>query len=169
MKIYISAPQASKALVAVILFCLMLISQSCNGSSASPVPSANPLPSFTPTLEDSEYTESSDCLWTATGKAWMDDNQNGVWNSGEKPLANVKFWVDDPLNGYQKVNELYSDSVTTNIDGNVEISVGLPGCPEVELEVYTEAPQNCELTTQERIPVNLNSQYPVYSFGFVCD
>ena len=159
MNIYILTVQVNKALARFSLICFMLFGQSCNRLSATP------LPSFTPT---SEYIESRDCLWEATGKAWSDDNQNGVWNSGEKPLANVKFWVDDTLNNLEKVNEFLSDNVATNTDGDVEISVWLPGCPDVDFEVYTEAPQNCELTTEERIAVNLNGQYPVYSFGFIC-
>ena len=166
MKIYISPIRDNRALITAVLFCFMLIIQSCNRLSVSTTPSQTPLPSFTPTFE---YAESSDCLWRGTGRAWNDDNQNGVWDLGEKPLANVKFWVDDPLNDYQKVNDgLYSDTTATNADGNVEIVVGLPGCPDVEFEVYTEIPVNCELTTQERISVNFNTQSPVYSFGFVC-
>ncbi len=167
MKISILTTQINNAFRITILCCLILFGSSCSGLFVAPAPSPTPLPSFTPTTEEEEV-ESADCLWKATGKAWQDDNQNGVWNSGEKPLANVKFWVDDPLNDLQKVNEFLSDIVATNADGNVEISVWLPGCPEVEFEVYTEAPQICELTTEERILVNLNSQYPVYSFGFVC-
>jgi hypothetical protein len=167
MKTYILTAQINRTLRLSILFCLMLLGASCNGLVVASTPSPTPLPSFTPTVEE-EATEVSDCLWKANGKAWKDDNQDGVWNSGEKPLANVKFWVDDTLNDYEKVNEFLSDTVATNSDGKVEISVWLPGCPEVEFEVYTEAPQNCRLTTQERLPVNLDSQYPVYSFGFVC-
>ncbi len=113
-------------------------------------------------------TEISDCLWKATGSAWNDDNQNGIQDDQEKPLAGIKFWVDDTLNDLQKVNNELSDTVATNADGRVEISVWLPGCPKVRFEVYTEAPQSCRLTTQERILANPSNQDTVYSFGFVC-
>src|SRR5215216_1341646 len=99
MKIYILTTQINKALKISILFCLILFGSSCSEMFVVPTPSPTPLPSFTPTSEEEEV-ESADCLRTATGEAWNDDNRNGVWNSGEKPLANVKFWVDDTLNDY---------------------------------------------------------------------
>jgi len=142
--------QVKTASVTVLLFCLLLILLSCNG------------------LLPSQSDESSDCLWNATGSAWNDDNQNGVQDDNEKPLAGVKFWVDDTLNNFQKVNNEHSDTVATDADGKVEISVWLPGCPKVRFEVYTEAPQNCRLTTPERIPAQLSGHDAVYSFGFVC-
>lgn len=151
------------AFTVLIVSCFMFLDQSCNGLPATPTPTL--LPPSTATEENAEF---SDCLWKATGKAWNDNNQDGIWNAGEKPLSNVKFWVDDTLNNLQKVNDDFSDTVSTNADGRVEISVWLPGCPDVEFEVYTEPPQNCQLTTQKRISVNPKSQYPVYSFGFIC-
>ena len=166
MKRHNRTNEVQKLFSIFVVFCFVFLGQSCSDVSSSLIASQTPSPSFTPTSEEVEFI---DCGWRATGKAWNDDNQNGVWDSGEKALANVKFWVDDTLNNYQKVNEFYSETVTTNAEGNIEIFIFLPGCPEVELEVYTETPQHCTLTTQERIPINFNSQYPVYSFGFVCD
>lgn len=142
--------QVKTAFAVVPLVCLLLILLACNG------------------LLPSQSDESSDCLWNATGSAWNDDNQNGVQDTNEKPLAGIKFWVDDTLNHLQKVNNEHSDTVATDADGNVEILVWLPGCPEVRFEVYREAPQNCRLTTPERISVKLSSRDAVYSFGFVC-
>jgi hypothetical protein len=150
MKNYTASAQIKKALVVALFLGIMILAASCT------------------VLSRSEDTEVSDCLWKATGSAWNDDNQNGVQDDNEKPLAGIKFWVDDTLNDHQKVNNELSDTVATDTDGNVEISVWLPGCPNVRFEVYTEAPQNCRLTTQERISVNLSSQDAVYSFGFVC-
>jgi hypothetical protein len=164
MKIQIAIPRTQNIFLPLSVFFFSLFGQSC-GTKSLPPPTQTPFPSFTPI---SEEAETSDCLWTATGRAWKDNNQNGVWNSGEKPLAGVNFWVDDLLNDFQKVNEFPADRVATNLEGRVEISVWLPGCSDIELEVYTEAPQNCKLTTPERIPVNPDSQYPVYSFGFIC-
>ena len=143
--------QVETAFVKVLLCCLLLVLLSCNG------------------LLPSEPDESSVCLWNATGFAWNDENQNGVQEDNEKPLAGIKFWVDDTLNHLQKVNNEHADTVATDADGNVEISVWLPGCPNVRFEVYTEAPQNCTLTAPERISVKkLSSQDAVFSFGFVC-
>ena len=83
-------------------------------------------------------------------------------------MADVNFWVDDLLNDNQKTNEFLSDTVSTDAGGNVNISVWLPGCPDVEFVVYTEVPKNCKLTTPERISANLDSLNPVYLFGFKC-
>ena len=105
-----------------------------------------------------------ECLWYATGKSWNDNNKNGIWDAAEKPLADISFWVDDPLNGYQKVN----NADVSDANGTVEISVGLPGCPDVDFEVYTDVPPNCELTTQARISANVNQSDEVFSFGFSC-
>ncbi len=155
MKINFLIPQSIQALRIIGLVCLMLFGSSCSALISPPAAE--------------EESETSDCLWRATGEAWNDENQDGVWNSNETPLANVKFWVDDTLNKYQKVNEFLSDTVSSNSRGQVEISVWLPGCPKVAFEVYTDAPQNCELTTEERIPVvNLSIKDSIYSFGFVC-
>ena len=163
MRISVLTNKINKPLLSFVGLCLLFLGQSCNGLFATPIPS--PVPPPTPTEVPEVF---SDCRWIATGKSWNDSNQNGVWDSSEQPLANVNFWVDDTLNGYQKVNEFLSDTVASNADGIVEIAVWLPGCPDVEFEVYTEAPQDCKLTTPERISAKVNSQHSVYSFGFVC-
>ncbi len=162
MKIIALNHTISKLSLGFVGFYLLFLVQSCNGLSVTSTPT--PVPQPTPT----EEPVASDCRWIATGKSWNDDNQNGVWDAGEQPLANVNIWVDDTLNGYQKVNEDLANTVASDADGNVEIAVWLPGCPDVKFEVYTEAARNCKLTTPERIPVNMEQRDPVYSFGFVC-
>ena len=155
MKIQILANQINKALRLIILFCLVFLAASCNGLVATPIP-------------DVEATVFGDCYWEAAGKTWVDDNQNGVWDIGEKPLANVKFLVEDTLNDYHEMMIFESGITNTDSNGNIQISIWLAGCPEVEFEIYTEAQPNCRHTTQERISVNYDDLYPVYSFGFIC-
>ncbi len=145
----------------------MLLGVSCNGLVAIPMSSPTPSPSFTPTLE-AEATEWGDCYWEATGKAWIDDNQNGVWDIDEKPLTNVKFFVEDTLYDYHELMIFESGIINTDSTGNIQISIWMAGCPEFKFEVYTEVQPNCRLTTQERIQVNSDELYPVYSFGFIC-
>jgi hypothetical protein len=157
MKINIS--QGNEIPRIFVLFCFILLGPSCNRLSLS----SNPTPT---SAEPAVY---ADCIWKATGKAWNDDNKNGIWDTSEKPLANVLFWVDDPLNHLQKVNDFPEDNVPSNAEGNAAISVWLPGCPSVEFEVYTEAPQNCKLTTDSRISADPSQLDEVFSFGFYCD
>ena len=161
MKLDFLSNKIGKIYLTLVFLAFMLLISSCGKSTVTLI--------ATPTVTSTTTPEIFiDCLWNATGKAWSDDNKNGIWDSTEKPLANITFWVDDPLNDYQKVNEVYADTVSTNVDGIVEIFVGLPGCPDVEFEVYTEVPQNCELTTKARIPADLKRENEVFSFGFTC-
>ena len=164
MRISVPTNNINRPFLSFVGLALLFLGQSCNRPFATPITSPIPPPTFT-----EEPEEFSDCRWIATGKSWNDDNQDGDWDSSEKPLAGVNFWVDDTLNDYHKVNEFLADTVASNADGIVEIAVWLPGCPDVEFEIYTEAPQNCKLTTPERISANVNSRNSVYSFGFVCE
>lgn len=90
----------------------------------------------------------ADCIWDATGEAWVDENANGIWDEGEPPLEGVEFHVDDILNGHADVGRATSDW-----DGKANISVWLPGCPKARFEVYAEPPSSYRLTTDVRLPV----------------
>lgn len=101
-----------------------------------------------------------DCIWPATARAWIDENQNGRWDTGEKPLAGVTFYVDDVLNRPVKVG---SDAVSGE-NGEANLSVFLPGCPPRRFEVYAEPPPGYELTTRARL-IDFGSRE--FAFGFV--
>jgi streptogramin lyase len=105
---------------------------------------------------------SVDCGWDATAEAWLDKNGNGESDPGESPLANVVFRVDDTLNGDRDVG----DYAVSDLQGRANLSVWMPGCPRVELEVHAEAPAPYRPTTADRIKVDLGEQAAHLRFGF---
>lgn len=106
-------------------------------------------------------TPRGDCVWSATGEAWLDANQNGEWDTDEIPLEGVKFYVDDVQNGFAKVAIGLSEQ-----DGKGKINLWLPGCPKVRLEVYSEAPGDYALTTKERATAEFSQTDAVFAFGY---
>ena len=94
----------------------------------------------------------ADCWWSGRGEAWIDQNEDGVRNSDELPLAGVKFRVESsgPMIGAK--------------DGSVDFYIFLPGCPEVDLEVYVDTPAGYRLTTEPR--VHASEEGEVVRFGF---
>ncbi len=103
----------------------------------------------------------ADCMWNAKGIAWVDADEDGVWDAGERPLCGVQFHVDDTWNHYEGVNR----GGMTNLDGEASISVWLPGCPKVRFEVYVEAPPGYRMTTPARLPANRTEPDQVFAFG----
>ena len=110
---------------------------------------------------------SADCVWYDEADAWVDENQNGVWDNEEEPLAGVQFFVDDIRNDYQDVG----DEAISAEDGKAHLSVWLPGCPNVKFEIYANPPEGFQATTSDRLAVSKdafrNSQQDLFSFGFV--
>ena len=110
---------------------------------------------------------SGDCLWYDEAGAWIDENQNGVWDNNESPLAGVQFYVDDIRNNYQDVGaQAISDE-----NGRARLSVWLPGCPDVKFEISAKPPEGFQLTTPDRLAVSKdafgNSQKDLFIFGFI--
>lgn len=109
-----------------------------------------------------------DCEWHASTKTWIDLNADGLVNNGEPPLGNVKILVDEVRN--QHVNVAWP--AITNKDGEVQLKVPMPGCPEADLEVYVaDTPEGYRLTTEPRIEVDRDlwqslDSNRVYYFGF---
>ena len=97
-------------------------------------------------IDSAETAE--DCGWDARAVVWLDKNGNGIWDEGEQPFQGVKIFVDDTLNHYTKVGR---DSVS-DFRGAASLSVWLPGCPNVEFEIYAEPPTGYRLTTPPRVP-----------------
>lgn len=104
-----------------------------------------------------------DCIWGGTAKAWLDVNANGVWDNNEQPLGNVLFFVDDTHN---KLKQVGSYSVSNSL-GEAELSVWLPGCPKVAFEVYAQAPDNYQPTSQIRISDEPEKKKREFQFGFI--
>lgn len=101
-----------------------------------------------------------DCIWTGQGQAWVDKNENGVWDAGELALANVRFRVDDVQNGHTDVG----DEAITGNTGETTVTVWLPGCPRTAFEVYAEPPPDYSLTTAPRLSPQNDTPF---AFGFV--
>lgn len=56
--------------------------------------------------------------------AWIDENGNGRWDSGEPPVENVQFQVNDTYNGYRDVGgKALSD---WNGQARLRLAAGLP-------------------------------------------
>jgi len=103
---------------------------------------------------------SADCFWSGHGEAWIDQNEDGVWDSDEVPLEGVRFAIHDVQNGAYS-----SERMVSAKDGNVGLYIFLPGCPRVELEVYVDTPAGYQRTTEPRVPVREDGE--VARFGFV--
>ncbi|MDQ3930652.1 MAG: hypothetical protein M3328_16095 [Chloroflexota bacterium] len=158
--------KAGLGLLALVLVCagLFLVGRGSNGREALPSLHAQ---TETPTLTPMSPTPAAtpivfaDCIWAADARAFVDENANQSWDTTEIPLAGVNFYVDDTLNNFDKVSDGVSDKT-----GYAMLSVWLPGCPDVEFEVYTEVPEGYTLTTPGRIKaLDLASEEP-FTFGF---
>lgn len=105
---------------------------------------------------------SADCFFAGTVKAWVDKNENEMWDPDESPLSGVKFFIDDVRNHNTNVG----DEAISNEAGEALVYVWLPGCPRVRFEIYAKPPSNYRPTTQPRIPAHENDEGP-FLFGFV--
>jgi hypothetical protein len=112
----------------------------------------------------------ADCAWHSSAKAWIDSNGDGLVNHDESPLSDVEIHIDDVE------NQLFDVSwpAITDRDGNVQLSVPIPGCSDTVFEIYVDIPEGYRITTRARIEVNpdfwssLDTEY-VYYFGFMSD
>src|SRR5437762_1661632 len=76
---------------------------------------------------------SRDCIWRHSAVAFVDTNGNGVRDPAEPPLKDVYFRIDDTYNHFTDVGSAHS-----NVRGEADLSVWLPGCPTAEFEVHTD-------------------------------
>lgn len=101
-----------------------------------------------------------DCGWSRTLRAWIDTNQNGVWDTNEKPLEGVTFLIHDT------VSNSTARSFPSDSQGVVNQFLLLGGCPNVAFEVSAETPSNYKATTPMPIRSNLANNDEEFSFGF---
>jgi len=109
----------------------------------------------------------TDCTWYASARAWIDVNGDGRVNPGESPLRDVKIHVADLQNQLATV----SWPAITDQDGDVQLSMSIPGCAETIFEIYVDIPEGYRITTRPRLAVQPNlwessSKERVYYFGF---
>jgi hypothetical protein len=101
----------------------------------------------------------SDCGWDGIGFVWIDQNGDGEYQEGEQPIPDVPVLIDDTLNGLTDVGK----KATTSSKGEANLSVWLPGCPDVDFEIYIQVPDGYTLTTPPRVKVQGLTQR--FSFG----
>jgi hypothetical protein len=111
-----------------------------------------------------------DCTWYGSAKTWIDSNGDGLFSSGETPLDGVEIHVDGGEIG--PVNIRWP--VVTNLRGDAQLSVTLPGCDSSIFELSVDIPQGYHVTTAPRIQVQPDlwgslSSRPVYYFGFAAE
>jgi hypothetical protein len=109
----------------------------------------------------------ADCSWNGKAVAWNDINQNGSPDPDEPALPEVMIHVADIENGL--IDVAYGP--VTNERGVASLEVFMPGCPNVDFEVYVDTPPGYILTTSERIHVKQDlfgalDRATTYYFGF---
>ena len=146
-----------KIILIYMIICLMFLGSACTKLSLSPFPTQTPipLPSLTHTLEE--------CSWSGNVQAWNDSNANGFREAAELPLSGVRFFTEGYLHKPEK-----SDWGITSSGGSMGLIMLLPGCPDLQFEVYPEVPDNCRLTTPARILADTRKEHEEFSFGFLC-
>src|SRR5215216_2420226 len=109
----------------------------------------------------------TDCAWYGSARAWIDSNADGRVDPDEPPLRDVKIHVDDKQNQFFAI----SWPVITDQDGEVQISLSLPGCSDSTFEIFADIPQGYRATTRPRIEVQQDpwegpGKQSIYYFGF---
>ena len=110
----------------------------------------------------------TDCTWYASARTWIDANADGLVDPGESPLSDVKIHVEDLQNQIPTV----SWPAITDQEGDVELSVSIPGCADTVFEIYVDIPEGYRITTRPRLAIQpeiWESTEKVYYFGFAPD
>ena len=110
----------------------------------------------------------TDCTWYASVRTWIDANADGRVNPGESPLSDVKIHVTDLQNQLTAI----SWPAITDQDGDVQLSMSIPGCTDTIFEIDVDIPEGYRITTRPRLAVQpefweSSSTERVYYFGFV--
>ena len=112
----------------------------------------------------------ADCTWYASARTWIDANADGLVNPGESPLSDVKIHVEYIQNQRATV----SWPAITDQEGDVQLSVSIPGCTDIIFEIYVDIPEGYRITTRPRLaiqpePWESAGTERVYYFGFAPD
>jgi len=108
------------------------------------------------TIVERDERESLHIIGSWEARAWTDENRNGVWDSDEPPLADVKFWYEYPRENGNKSATLHPQA-TSDRSGVAILTYDAPW----KAVVYAEAPQGFHPTTPERL------EGAPFRFGFV--
>ncbi|MBI5880482.1 MAG: hypothetical protein HZB53_22755 [Chloroflexi bacterium] len=104
----------------------------------------------------------ADCGWGSQVSAWEDVNENGVIDSGELPLSDVKIF----FNSVGSPSDYQRGPFATDSKGETRLSEFMPGCPSRSFEVYPEVPVGYRLTTPARQTSNGPGFRDALAFGF---
>jgi hypothetical protein len=133
-----------KATFCALILSLVILTSACGPVTPTPV-----------------ATVFADCEWDGTAVAWLDANNNGIWDANEVPLIGVKFSVDG-WSVWWIDNAFISKDIPT---GGVGLAVWLAGCPDVSFKVCAEVPENYQPTTNICI-VPEQRMNEILQFGF---
>jgi hypothetical protein len=104
---------------------------------------------------------SGDCAWNADFRAWIDENQNGVWDANEPPLPGVKILLESSV--------LHVPELTTDEKGEVQVHEALSGCPkEAAVFVYVLPPLGYRVSIRTLYPAQEQTERR-FEFGFVAE
>ena len=121
-----------------------------------------PPPTLTPTPEILY-----DCFIQFYLSAWIDSNNNGLWDVTEEPLPEVEFHIDGQ---FALVNSHYPG--ISNEKGQTRLEVWYPAkCEAGDYTITAIAPAMYEATTPDSLDVYLNSDEfsAEVEFGFMAD
>jgi hypothetical protein len=104
---------------------------------------------------------SGDCAWNADFRTWIDENENGVWDANESPLADVAIFVESPV---LRVPKVISDE-----EGEAHLYEALGGCPkEAVFFVYVLPPPGYRPSIRTLYPAQDHTER-MFEFGFVSE
>jgi len=118
-----------------------------------------------------KVSDTSDCAWHASARAWIDSNGDGLVNHGEPPLGEVKIHVDDVLAPLVPLGDA-GWTASTDKDGDVQFNISIPECVDTAFQIYADLPEGYRMTTKPRIDVSSDiwqtlGKERIYYFGFV--
>jgi hypothetical protein len=103
---------------------------------------------------------SPDCEWSAPVRTWVDENENGVWDSDEPPLSNVKVYLES----YDVIG---IPEAETDESGEAYLNAAMGGCPRrIEFYVYALPPSGYRSSIRALKPAP-DARSPEFEFGFI--
>ena len=146
------------AFVILLILVFLALSATCCGLfehvfsriTATPTPTTTPIttPTTTPTP-----VILCDCFREFHLSAWIDSNDNSLWDTSEAPLAEVEFYIDG---NFALVLSTYP--CISNETGQCTLRIWYPGeCMAGEYKITAIPPESYTATTAESVKFYLNS------------
>ncbi len=124
------------------------------GCGAAPRAVTTPTPTATPRPTATIWTEGPSCNWDAEIMAWLDQNENGMWDADERPFAGLTV----SANG-----ERVQKEGKTGTDGRTTLFSGPLACPLSPITIVAAIPPDYRLTTAATFPNH--DPGALYQFG----